>query len=102
MPADTAGNAARLRRALPGSASRSGLAASHRGGPEAAKLASARQVVIACPDGVFHFLIMPRYAVLRRVLAENIQIRVLTCHHYPERAGRPRSGRMWLLKYGLD
>ena len=59
-----------------------GLAAIHRGGAEAAELASAQQVVIACPHGVSHFLIMPRYAALRRVLGEDVRVRVLTYHHY--------------------
>ena len=59
-----------------------GLAAIHRGAAEAAELSSAEQVVIACSHEASHFLIMPRYNALRQVLGEDVQIRILTYHHY--------------------
>ena len=55
-----------------------GLAAIHRGAAEVAELAHAAQVVIACSHEASHFLIMPRYDALRRVLGENVRIRILT------------------------
>lgn len=58
-----------------------GLAAIHRGAAEAAELANARQVVIACSHGSSHHLIMPRYDAIRRALGEDVQIRTLTYHH---------------------
>ena len=58
-----------------------GLATIHRGAAEAAELSQAEQVVIACSHDASHFLIMPRYEALRRVLGEDVQIRILTYHH---------------------
>ncbi len=58
-----------------------GLAAIHRGASEAAELSQAEQVVIACSHDSSHFLILPRYDALRRVLGEDVQIRILTYHH---------------------
>ena len=45
-------------------------------------MANADQVVIACSHEASHFLIMPRYAELRRALGDDVGIRVLTYHHY--------------------
>ena len=59
-----------------------GLATIQRSGAEAAELANPEQVVIACSHEASHFLIMPRYAELRRALGEHVRIRVLTYHHY--------------------
>ena len=59
-----------------------GLAAVRRGVAEVAELASAEQVVIACSHEASHFLIMPRYAELRRALGDDVRIRVLTYHYY--------------------
>ena len=58
-----------------------GLAAIHRGAAEAAELAHAAQVVIACSHEASHFLIMPRYDALRRALGDDVRIRILTYHH---------------------
>ena len=62
----------------------SGLAAIRRGAAEVAELASAEQVVIACSHEASHFLIMPRYADLRRALGNDVRIRVLTYHYYAQ------------------
>ena len=59
-----------------------GLAAIQRSAAEAAELSSAEQVVIACSHEASHFLIMPRYGALRQVLGDDVQIRILTYHHY--------------------
>ena len=59
-----------------------GLAAIHRGAAEVAELSSAKQVVIACSHDASHLLIMPRYDALRQALGEDVQIRILTYHHY--------------------
>ena len=59
-----------------------GLAAIHRGAAEAAELAQAAQVVIACSHEASHFFLMPRYDALRQVLGEDVGIRILTYHHY--------------------
>ena len=59
-----------------------GLAAIRRGAAEAAELASADQVVIACSHETSHFLIMPRYEALRRALGEDVRIRIFAYHHY--------------------
>ena len=59
-----------------------GLAAIHRGAAEAAELAHATHVVIACLHEASHFFIMPRYDALRQVLGEDVRVRVLTYHHY--------------------
>ena len=61
-----------------------GLAAIHRGAAEAAELSSAGQVVIACSHEASHFLIMPRYAALRKALGNDVRIRILTYHHHVE------------------
>ena len=58
-----------------------GLAAIHRGAAEAAELAQAEQVVIACSHDASHFLIMPRYNALRQMLGEDVLIRILIYHH---------------------
>ncbi len=58
-----------------------GLAAIHRGAAEAAEIASAQQVVIACSHDASHFLIMPRFDILRRMVGEDVQIRVVIYHH---------------------
>ena len=58
-----------------------GLAAIRRGSAEAAELSQAEQVVIACSHDASHFLIMPRYDALRRVLGENVRVRIVTYHH---------------------
>ncbi len=57
-----------------------GLAAIHRGADEAAELSLAEQVIIACSHYASHFLIMPRYDALQRVLGEDVQLRILTYH----------------------
>ena len=59
-----------------------GLAAIHRGAAEAAELSQAEQVVIACSHEASHFLIMPCYNTLRKVLGDGVRIRILTYHHY--------------------
>ena len=59
-----------------------GLAAIRRGAAEAAELAHAGQVVIACSNEGSHHLIMPRYDTLRRALGEDVRIRVLTYHYH--------------------
>ena len=59
-----------------------GLAAIHRGAAEAAELANADQVVIACSHETSHFIVMPRYDALRRALGEDVRIRIFTYHHY--------------------
>ena len=58
-----------------------GLAAIRRGAAEAAELASAEQVVIACSHEASHSLIMRRHAALRRALGDDVRIRMLTDHH---------------------
>ena len=59
-----------------------GLAAIHRGASEAAELSNVGQVVIACSHEASHLMILPRYGDLRRALGEDVQIRILTYHHY--------------------
>ena len=59
-----------------------GLAAIHRGAAEAAELSNAGQAVISCSHKTSHSLVMPRYDALRRVLGEDVRIRILTYHHY--------------------
>ena len=59
-----------------------GLAAIQRGAAEAAELATAEQVVIACSHEASHFFLIPRYDALRRELGEDVRIRILTYHHY--------------------
>ena len=59
-----------------------GLAAIRRGAAEAAELASAEQVVIACSHEASHSLIMRRHAALRRALGDDVRIRILTDHHH--------------------
>ena len=58
-----------------------GLAAIRRGAAEAAELATADQMVIACSHEASHFFLMPRYDALRLALGEDVQIRILTYHH---------------------
>ena len=62
----------------------SGLAAIRRGAAETTELATADQVVIACSHEASHFLIMPRYAELRRALGEDVGIRVLSYHYHAQ------------------
>ena len=59
-----------------------GLAAIQRGAAEAAELATAEQVVIACSHEASHFFLIPRYDALQRELGEDVRIRILTYHHY--------------------
>ena len=61
-----------------------GLAAIRRGAAEAAELASADQVVIACSHETSHSLIMRRHGALRRALGDDVRIRVLTDHHHDQ------------------
>ena len=61
-----------------------GLAAIRRGAVEAAELASAEQVVIACSHEASHSLIMRRHAALRRALGDDVRIRILTDHHHEQ------------------
>ena len=58
-----------------------GIAAIRRGAAEATELAHTEQVVIACSHEASHFLVMPRYADLRRALGEDVGIHVLTYLH---------------------
>ncbi|MDE2981544.1 MAG: LysR family transcriptional regulator [Gemmatimonadota bacterium] len=58
-----------------------GLAAIHRGAAEAAELAQGQQAVIACSHDAAHFLIMPRYDALRRMLGEDVRLRIVIYHH---------------------
>ena len=62
----------------------SGLAAIRRSAAETTEMGSAEQVVIACSHETSHFLIMPRYAELRRALGEDVGIRVLTYHYHAQ------------------
>ena len=55
-----------------------GLAAIHRGAAEATELAQTAQVVIACSHDASHYFLMPRFDALRRVLGEDVQVRILT------------------------
>ena len=61
-----------------------GLAAIRRGAAEAAELASAEQVVIACSHEASHSLVMRRHAALRRALGDDVRIRILTDHHHDQ------------------
>ena len=58
-----------------------GLAAIRRGAAEAAELASAEQVVIACSQEASHSLVMRHYGALRRALGDDVAIRILSDHH---------------------
>jgi LysR family glycine cleavage system transcriptional activator len=59
-----------------------GLAAIRRGAAEAAELASAEQVIIACSHDVSHSLLMRRHTALLRALGDDVRIRILTDHHH--------------------
>ena len=57
-----------------------GLAAIHDGATEAAELSQTQQVVIACSHDASHFFLMPHYDTLRRLLGNDVRIRILTYH----------------------
>lgn len=59
----------------------SGLGLIHAAVQETAQRTKARQLVIACSHEASYFFIMPRYNGLRKILGEEVQLRVLTYRH---------------------